>query len=138
MALDNDAIICSWPSSIVSLRLFIYRKVAARIDRLGVGPRRVVAHNAQPAAMPPPARRWAFVAEKHRFFLFGTYPADALATRFGHCQLARTVRRQCMPAGRRLNLFLLWLVALVFIGILMWGGVFGLAYVENERWGGLL
>ena len=38
---------------------------------------------------------------------------------------------------RRLNLFLLWMGALVFIGLLMWGGIFGLAYVENERWGGL-
>jgi len=32
----------------------------------------------------------------------------------------------------------LWLAGLATIGVLMWGGVFGLAYVENERWGGLM
>ncbi|HEX9787340.1 MAG TPA: amino acid ABC transporter permease, partial [Candidatus Binatia bacterium] len=31
----------------------------------------------------------------------------------------------------------LWLTGLAVIGALMWGGVFGLSYVENERWGGL-
>jgi general L-amino acid transport system permease protein len=32
----------------------------------------------------------------------------------------------------------LWLARLAGIGVLMWGGVFGLPYVENERWGGLM
>ncbi len=31
----------------------------------------------------------------------------------------------------------IWLVTLTVIGILMWGGVFGLSYVPQERWGGL-
>jgi len=31
-----------------------------------------------------------------------------------------------------------WLAGLSVIGVLMWGGVFGLPYVENERWGGLI
>jgi general L-amino acid transport system permease protein len=35
-------------------------------------------------------------------------------------------------------LTLVWLGGLSIIGILMWGGVFGLPYVENERWGGLI
>jgi general L-amino acid transport system permease protein len=35
-------------------------------------------------------------------------------------------------------LLLVWLFGLVTIGGLMWGGAFGLPYVENERWGGLI
>jgi general L-amino acid transport system permease protein len=37
--------------------------------------------------------------------------------------------------GRRL--LLLWPAGLALIGILMWGGVFGLRYVETELWSGL-
>jgi general L-amino acid transport system permease protein len=35
-------------------------------------------------------------------------------------------------------LALAWVVGLALIGVLMWGGVVGLPYVENERWGGLI
>jgi general L-amino acid transport system permease protein len=35
-------------------------------------------------------------------------------------------------------LVFVWLAGLTVIGVLMWGGVFGLPYVENERWGGLI
>ena len=35
-------------------------------------------------------------------------------------------------------LTLVWLAGLGVIGILMWGGVLGMPYVENERWGGLI
>src|SRR5690606_17708557 len=34
-------------------------------------------------------------------------------------------------------LLVLWTVALVAVAVLMWGGMFGLSYVENDRWGGL-
>jgi general L-amino acid transport system permease protein len=32
----------------------------------------------------------------------------------------------------------IWVGGLAFIALLMWGGVFGLSYVENGRWGGLI
>lgn len=82
---------------------------------------------------------WGFIAEKHRFILFGTYPFDqhwrpavaslllvalwvvSLARAFWHWWLAP-----------------LWAAGLALIGVLMWGGVPGLPYVENERWGGLI
>src|SRR6185369_55713 len=35
------------------------------------------------------------------------------------------------------RLVLAWLAGLSAIGVLMWGGILGLPYVENERWGGL-
>ena len=42
--------------------------------------------------------------------------------------------RRTLPAAR---LTCLWLLGLAAIGALMWGGIFGMSYVENERWGGL-
>ena len=35
-------------------------------------------------------------------------------------------------------LALVWVAGLTVIGVLMWGGVLGLPYVENGRWGGLI
>jgi general L-amino acid transport system permease protein len=82
---------------------------------------------------------WGFIAEKYRFILFGTYPYElhwrpALAT-------AILIGLWVFSAFRmfwRSWLALVWLFGLLAIGILMWGGIFGLRYVENERWGGLL
>jgi general L-amino acid transport system permease protein len=36
------------------------------------------------------------------------------------------------------NIAYVWIGGLTLIGIIMWGGVFGLDYVEDERWGGLV
>lgn len=82
---------------------------------------------------------WAFISEKYRFILFGTYPFEqhwrpALATLIlSSCWILSSLRR-CW----RWWLVLVWAVALTAIGLLMWGGLFGLPYVENERWGGLI
>jgi general L-amino acid transport system permease protein len=82
---------------------------------------------------------WAFVAEKHRFILFGTYPLDqhwrpalaiiVLLSLYG-LSAARAMWRPCLA--------LIWGAGLALIGVIMWGGGFGLPYVENERWGGLI
>ena len=82
---------------------------------------------------------WAFVADKHRFILFGTYPFEqhwrpALATML-------LVALWTFSAMRRFwhwRLAAIWVGGLTLIAILMWGGVLGLPYVENERWGGLI
>lgn len=81
---------------------------------------------------------WAFVADKYRFILFGTYPADqhwrpALAIII----LIGLYGWSAWAAARRWRLITSWLAGLTIIVILMWGGVFGLGRVENERWGGL-
>ncbi len=81
---------------------------------------------------------WAFVAEKHRFMLFGLYPFDEhwrplLATALFVAVLAVS----CNPAFWRPWLLGLWAGMLVVCGTLMWGGVFGMTFVENARWGGL-
>jgi general L-amino acid transport system permease protein len=81
---------------------------------------------------------WAVVTEKHRFILFATYPFDqqwrpALAIMmFVALYVVSAMRR-----FRRKELILIWLAALTVIGVLMWGGVLGLPYVPQERWGGL-
>jgi len=82
---------------------------------------------------------WGFIAEKHRFILFGTYPYElhwrpALAT----LVLIGLWAFSAFRAFWRSWLALVWLGGLSVIGTLMWGGVLGMQYVENERWGGLI
>ncbi len=82
---------------------------------------------------------WGFVAEKYRFILFGTYPYEQ------HWRPALSIlillALYVLSAMRRFWswwLALPWLAGLACIGVLMWGGVPGLPYVENELWGGLI
>ncbi|HEV3008760.1 MAG TPA: amino acid ABC transporter permease [Burkholderiales bacterium] len=82
---------------------------------------------------------WGFIGEKHRFILFGTYPYElhwrpALATVI----LIGLWVFSGFRAFWKSWLALVWLFGLLVIGVLMWGGVFGMRYVENERWGGLI
>lgn len=82
---------------------------------------------------------WALITEKHRFILFGTYPFEQ-HWRPALC-IALLLALYVVSAMRRFwrpALAGLWLAGLAGIGVLMWGGVFGLPYVENERWGGLM
>ena len=81
---------------------------------------------------------WAFIPEKYRFILFGTYPFDqqwrpALAVVVFIALFYLSTRRFLW----RRELVYLWIAALVLIGVLMWGGVLGLPFVSQERWGGL-
>ena len=81
---------------------------------------------------------WAVIPEKYRFILFGTYPfgeqwRPALATLIFIALFYLSTRRSMW--GRKL--ILAWAGALVLIGMLMWGGIFGLSYVSQDRWGGL-
>jgi general L-amino acid transport system permease protein len=82
---------------------------------------------------------WGFIAEKHRFILFGTYPYEL------HWRpAAATVILIGLWIFSAIRLFwrwwlaLVWLAGLAVIGILMWGGILGMPFVENERWGGLI
>ena len=81
---------------------------------------------------------WAVVTEKHRFILFGTYPFEeqwrpALAILIFIGLFVVSAMRRFW----RKELVLIWLGALTAIGVLMWGGVLGLSFVPQERWGGL-
>jgi general L-amino acid transport system permease protein len=81
---------------------------------------------------------WAFIGDKVRFILFGRFPYAeqwrplAVIVIFVALIVASCDRRLW---GHRLGL--LWLAGFAAIGILMWGGVFGLSFVETELWNGL-
>ncbi|MBR0694175.1 amino acid ABC transporter permease [Bradyrhizobium lablabi] len=81
---------------------------------------------------------WAVIPEKYRFILFGTYPFEeqwrpALAVLIFILLFVLSSRRSFW----RKELILLWAGALIIIGLLMWGGIFGMSYVTQDRWGGL-
>jgi len=81
---------------------------------------------------------WAVIPEKLRFILFGTYPFNqqwrpALAMLIFIALFYVSSR----PKWWRKELALIWAAALVLIGLLMWGGIFGMPYVSQDRWGGL-
>ena len=81
---------------------------------------------------------WAFIGEKLRFILFGRYPYDEqwrplVVVLIFVAMIAASCDRRLW--GRML--LLIWLVGLVAVGVLMWGGIFGLPYVETLLWSGL-
>ena len=81
---------------------------------------------------------WAVIPEKYRFILFGTYPYEqqwrpALAVLVFIALFYVSSRRSFW----RKELVLIWAGALSLIGLLMWGGIPGLPFVSQERWGGL-
>jgi general L-amino acid transport system permease protein len=81
---------------------------------------------------------WAVIPEKYRFILFGTYPYDqqwrpAAAMLVFIALFAVSSRRSFWRA----ELVLVWIAALIGIGLLMWGGLFGMPFVSQDRWGGL-
>ena len=81
---------------------------------------------------------WAFIREKHRLILFGTYPYDEqwrplIATVI----LIAVIVCSGLRRFWNIRLLIIWVVGLTAVAILMWGGVLGLTYVENTRWGGL-
>ncbi|MDH4401977.1 MAG: amino acid ABC transporter permease [Burkholderiaceae bacterium] len=81
---------------------------------------------------------WAVIVEKHRLILFGVYPYEEqwrplLATLF----LLGVIILSGVRRFWNLSLLLFWVIALAGASVLMWGGIFGLTYVENSRWGGL-
>ncbi|MFC7332483.1 amino acid ABC transporter permease [Rhodocista pekingensis] len=81
---------------------------------------------------------WAFIAEKARFILFGTYPYQQ-HWRPAVAMLA-VIAMLLASADRRLwgrPLLLVWGLGLGVAGALMFGGFAGLDYVPTARWGGL-
>lgn len=81
---------------------------------------------------------WAVIADKYRFILFGRYPFDQ-QWRPAICILL-FIGLFIVSAMRRFwrrELVLIWLATLVAIGVLMWGGVLGMPFVQQDSWGGL-
>jgi len=81
---------------------------------------------------------WAFVADKYRFIMFGTFPVDQQWR--PAIVILLLLALYALSAWRtftRARLIALWVTGLGIIGWLMWGGLLGIRYVENQRWGGL-
>jgi general L-amino acid transport system permease protein len=81
---------------------------------------------------------WAVIHDKYRLILFGRYPYEEqwrpalVVLIFIALYVVSAMRRFW-----RKELALIWIGALTVVGVLMWGGVFGLAPVTNDFWGGL-
>jgi general L-amino acid transport system permease protein len=81
---------------------------------------------------------WAVLSDKYRLVLFGRYPYDEqwrpaiVVLLFIGLYIVSGMRRFW-----RKGLVLIWVATLTVVGILMWGGVFGLTLVAEDSWGGL-
>jgi len=81
---------------------------------------------------------WAVLADKYRLILFGRYPYDEqwrpaiVVLLFIGLYVVTAMRRFW-----RKELALIWIGTLTLVGVLMWGGVFGLSEVTEDYWGGL-
>ncbi len=96
------------------------------------------ANNAQECRAGPGGACWAFIREKYRLILFGTYPYDEqwrplLAT----LVLLAVIICSAIRRFWSTRLIAIWVIGLALVAWLMWGGFGGLTYVENTRWGGL-
>lgn len=81
---------------------------------------------------------WAFIAEKHRLILFGTYPYDEQWRPLAAALLLILLLvASAMPRFWSLALLIVWPVGLATVIVLMAGGMLGLEPVETGRWGGL-
>jgi general L-amino acid transport system permease protein len=81
---------------------------------------------------------WAFVHEKYRLILFGRYPyAEAWRPLAAMLVIVSLIGSACGGFIRPRSLPVALLAASTAVAALMWGGVFGLAYVESTSWGGL-
>ena len=137
----------SWLSSAVTILLayLIVRWIAGFVDWAVIHAVWSVPATAGGALDPTPCREaqgvgacWAMIGDKYRFTLFGYYPYDEqwrpaivvllFLGLFGVSAMRRFWRKE---------LLLIWVATLTAIGVLMWGGVFGLSYVPEDHWGGL-
>jgi general L-amino acid transport system permease protein len=81
---------------------------------------------------------WAVIPDKYRLILFGRYPyAEQWRPAI---VVALFIGLYIVSALRRLwrkELAYIWIGTLAVIGVLMWGGIFGLTPVSEDDWGGL-
>jgi general L-amino acid transport system permease protein len=81
---------------------------------------------------------WAFVRDKYRLVFFGTYPFAEQWRPFLAC--VAMIAMLIMSCDRRFwnwRLAVIWVVGTAITLTLMFGGVFGMSYVETSKWGGL-
>ncbi len=81
---------------------------------------------------------WSVIKQNYRFILFGFFPYEqqwrpllAMFILFGLLGYSRNRKHWKKPLGYA------WIIGLFVMGLLMKGGLFGLASVESSIWGGL-
>jgi general L-amino acid transport system permease protein len=130
----------SWPSALATLAVLALAWMLlppfvhwALLDAVWFSP------DGRACRAPGAGACWALITEKYRFILFGTYPYDEQwRPALGIAVLIALYVASALRRFWRAELALAWVGGLALIGVLMWGGVPGLPYVENERWGGLM
>ena len=131
----------SWWSTAITLALgyLLIRWAIGLIEWAVVDAVWTVPYNAQGAPDPTACQAakgtgacWAVIEDKYRFILFGRYPytSNGGLRSASPCSSAFMSSPGCDASGAR-NWSLLWLATLAVIGILMWGGVFGLTFVPR-------
>jgi len=81
---------------------------------------------------------WAVIGDKLRLILFGIYPFAEQWRAFVACVLMTSLYAlSVIRALWRPSLILIWMAVLAAVGVLLWGGVFGLTFVPEDKWGGL-
>ncbi len=81
---------------------------------------------------------WAMIHEKHRLIIFGRYPyAEHWRPFVAMLVLIGLIGGSTNRRFWRRELAVAWAAGMVVMGVLMWGGVFGLTFVETALWGGL-
>lgn len=136
----------SIPSSIVTVLLFVgilwwavrffdwaVLHAVWSLPSSGAGPDVSACRNAQGVGA-----CWAVIGEKYRFILFGRYPFEEQWR--PAIVVALFIALYGVSAMRRFwrkELLLIWVATLTVIGVLMWGGIFGLDFVQQDSWGGL-
>src|SRR3984957_16110322 len=137
----------TWISTAVTLALgyVIVRVVMAFVEWAIIGAIWTVPYSANGVAQTAVCQAakgtgacWAVIADKYRLILFGRYPYDEqwrpliVVLIFIGLYIVSAMRRFW-----RKELALIWIGALTVVGVLMWGGVFGLSPVTDDFWGGL-
>jgi general L-amino acid transport system permease protein len=142
MAWARENLFSSWWSTAVTLALayLLIRAAVSFVDWAFLNAIWWVPDNQTQACRDLAGRGacWAVITEKHRFILFGTYPFEEHWRPALACLLF--IGLYIVSAMRRfwnLSLVWIWIATLTAIGVLMWGGVFGMTYVPQDRWGGL-
>lgn len=81
---------------------------------------------------------WAFIGVKYRLILFGLYPySQQWRPLVAALILVAMIVASAMPRCWGKRLVVVWVLGLVAVGVLMWGGVAGLEPVPDSSWGGL-
>ena len=96
------------------------------------------AETAEACRAQPGGACWAFIGEKDRFILFGTYAyTEQWRPTITILLLIATLAASCDRRMWNWRIAAMWAVTAIVCGGLMFGGFLGMTYVPTDQWGGL-